>query len=351
MSVYALIMAGGEGKRFWPLSSKESPKQFLQLIDDGSLIRNTFDRISGLIKKENIFVVTTKDYAQKTAKHLPELNKKNILAEPEGKNTGPCIYYGSKVISDLDKDAVVVVLPADHAIAYKRKYLSTLKYAIRISCEDISGGEYPLVTLGIKPTRPDTGYGYIKQSEQIFESDKFSAYRVSSFTEKPDLKNAKKYLKNGNYCWNSGIFIWKASAILSEFYSFYPHWEKYSDYNFSNNSDLGKYYKKVESGPVDKMILEKSKNTLVIPARFGWSDIGTWLSLDQYMRKNLSENIIRGNVHTLDTLGSMIISKDKPIITIGIKDIVVVDSDQGILVINKNDSQQIKKLIEKLSSK
>jgi mannose-1-phosphate guanylyltransferase len=207
------------------------------------------------------------------------------------------------------------------------------------------------VTLGIKPTRPDTGYGYIKQSEKMFESGRTAAYRVSSFTEKPDLKNAKKYLKNGSYCWNSGIFIWKASAILSEFYSFYPHWEKYRDFSFNDKPALRKYYKNVESGPVDKMILEKSKNALVIPVDFGWSDIGTWQSLDQYMRKNLSENIIRGNVHTLDTLGSMIISKDKPIITIGIKDVVVVDSDQVILVINKNDTQQIKKLIEKLSSK
>lgn len=350
MSVYALIMAGGEGKRFWPLSSKENPKQFLPLINDRSLIRNTFDRISGLIKKENIFVVTTKEYAEKTVKHLPELNKKNILAEPEGKNTGPCIYYGSNVISDLDNDAVVVVLPADHVIGDEKKFLSTLKYAIRICCKEISGNEFPLVTLGIKPTRPDTGYGYIKRSGEIFNNGRYSAYIISSFTEKPDLSRAKKYLKSGNYSWNSGIFIWKASSILHEFYSFYPEWKKYRDYNFYDKSDLRKYYNDVEAGPVDKMILEKSTNTLVIPVDFGWSDIGTWQSLDQYMRKDLYENIIRGNVESLDTRGSMIICNDKPIITIGLKDVVIVDSDQGILVINKNDSQEIKELVEKLSS-
>jgi mannose-1-phosphate guanylyltransferase len=302
------------------------------------------------LNKENIFVVTTKDYAKKTAKHLLELNKKNILAEPEGKNTGPCIYYGSKVISDLDSGAVVVVIPADHAIADTTKYLDTIKYAIKISSKKMPGEQYPLVTLGIKPTRPDTGYGYIKQKGEIFESGRFKTYRVSSFTEKPDLKSAKKYLKSGNYYWNSGIFIWKVSSILQQFYSFYPHWGKYDNYNFYDKQDLEKFYKKVEPGPVDKMILEKSKNTLVIPSEFGWSDIGTWQSLDQYMREDISENIIRGSVHTLDTEGSLIISNDKPIITIGIKDAVVVDSDKGILVINKNDSQLIKKVIEKLGS-
>ncbi|NIP37549.1 MAG: mannose-1-phosphate guanylyltransferase [Candidatus Dadabacteria bacterium] len=348
MSVYALIMAGGGGKRFWPMSSKESPKQFLRLINDKSLIRNTFNRLTGLIDKENIFVVTTKDYKNKTAKHLPEICKKNILAEPEGKNTGPCIYYGSKVIYDTDRDAVIVVLPADHAISNNRKFLSTLKNAIRLSSKEIKKNVYPLVTLGIKPTRPDTGYGYIKKSAQLSGGGAYPAYKVSKFTEKPDATTARRYIKSGSYFWNSGIFIWKASSILAEFSTYYPGWDKYSDYNFSSKRALTRYYNEVDSGPVDKMILEKSKNTVVIPADFPWSDIGTWESLDQYLRENMDENIIRGNVKSLDAKSSLIISRDKPIITIGIKDLVVVDSADGILVINKKDSQKVKQITEKL---
>ncbi|HSG31318.1 MAG TPA: sugar phosphate nucleotidyltransferase [Thermodesulfobacteriota bacterium] len=348
MSLYALIMAGGEGKRFWPLSSKDNPKQFLNLTGDNSLLRNTYERICGLVKNENIFVVTTKNYVNKTAKHLPELNKNNILAEPVGKNTGPCIYYGSNIISDLDKDAVIVVLPADHAISNKNKFLSTLKYAIKICSKPLFKDNYPLVTLGIKPTRPDTGYGYIKKNDRIHGTTRHSTYTVSQFTEKPDGPKAERYIKTGKYFWNSGIFVWKASSILKEFSIHCPQWDSYSHYDFCNKSLLGDYYKKIIAGPVDKMILEKSKNTVVIPASFEWSDIGTWQSLDEYLRKNSNENIQRADSYSLDCSSNMIIGGKKPVVTIGVNDLIVVDSKQGILVINKNESQKVKHIAEKL---
>ncbi|NIP31250.1 MAG: hypothetical protein GTN99_07695, partial [Candidatus Dadabacteria bacterium] len=177
----------------------------------------------------------------------------------------------------------------------------------------------------------------------------YRVYKVSSFTEKPGLGAAKRYIRSGNYFWNSGIFIWKASSILSEFGYHCPQWDKYSGYNFNDKAQLNKYYNEVKPGPVDKMIMEKSKNTVVIPVDFEWSDIGTWQSLDEYLRKGKAQNIIRGDVYSLDTKSSLIIGT-KPVITIGVKDMVIVDSNEGLLVINKNSSQHLKQLIQKLSN-
>lgn len=345
MSVYALIMAGGEGKRFWPLSSRDNPKQFLRLTNERSLLQNTYDRISAFVENKNIYVITTKDYARKTTEHLPQLDKKNILSEPVGKNTGPCVYYGCKVISDLDEDAVVVVLPADHAISNKRKFINTLKYGIKISHRIINRGQTPLVTLGIKPTRPDTGYGYIKKGKIFQSAGKNSAFSVLGFTEKPDIKRAIRYYRDSSYLWNSGIFIWKTSAILSEYERHYSHWKDYLKRN--NNRQVSVFYKNSESGPVDKMILEKSSNSVVVPADFGWSDIGTWQSLDEYLRSNPKENITSGDVRTADTSSCLIMSSDRPVLTIGVKDLVIVNSRNGIMVINKNESQKIKELLDK----
>lgn len=343
-------MAGGEGKRFWPMSSKKRPKQFLSLLGKKSLIRYTVDRLSSFIALSNIYIVTTNEYKEETSKLLPEIAKDNILAEPVGKNTGPCVFYGARVINNLDKDSVLIVLPADHAIEDEKEFIEVLNYAAEASCNKLQNGSYPLITLGVKPVRPDTGYGYIEKSNNLIDNNnKYSLFKVASFKEKPDIKIASQYLKSGIHLWNSGIFIWKTRAILSEFSKHLTEWTKYLDYDFRNFSKLKEFYDNIDPGAIDKLILEKSQNTLVIPVDMGWSDIGTWQSLDDYQRNEIKENIIRGNVFCEDTTGSLIFSfSDKPLVTIGVKDLVIVDCKDGILIIDKKKSQEVKNIIDKV---
>lgn len=349
MSVYALIMAGGEGKRFWPLSSKLRPKQFLSLNGEKSLITQTYERINKIVDDDNIFVVTTKSYVRETQNHLPMLKPQNILAEPVGKNTGPCIYYGCRVIAELDKDAVVIVLPADHAIKQEEKFREALRYSIKIADEKMIKGSSPLITFGIKPGRPDTGYGYIESGGLIDRSDHFESYTISDFKEKPDEKLAKEYLKSGNYYWNSGIFVWKIDAILSEYSIHSSSWDKYAQANLSDPAQIIDFYDNIEAIPVDKQILEKSEKAIVIPVNFGWSDIGTWQSLDEFERTSPDENIVKGRVITEDTRNSFILSSgDRNIVTIGVDNLIIVESEDGLLVMDKQKSQLVRDVISKI---
>jgi len=349
-------MAGGEGKRFWPLSSKKKPKQFLSLTGEKSMIRQTVDRILPLIPADNIYVVTVDAYSEETRKHLPDIPRENIIAEPVGKNTAPCIAYGTLAISKRFPDSVIVVLPADHAIGDDETFREVLEFACDAACVELDNEEFPLITLGIHPTSPETGYGYIKETkEAVFSIDGLRALKVERFTEKPDLATAERFIKEGGYYWNSGVFVWMNSSILNEFRRILPEWS--ADFenilekigSLSEPDVVSPFYEQVEAGSIDTLILEKSNNTLVIPVSFPWSDLGSWKSLDEYLRKDEGEVIARGETVAVDSSDCLIIGDGKPVALVGVKDLVVVDSDDGILVLDKNRSQDVKKIVEELS--
>ena len=357
MKLNALIMAGGEGKRFWPLSKKSNPKQFLSLVGEKSLIRQTVDRILPLIPIERIFVVTGDIYADLTLEHLPELPIENLILEPDGKNTAPCIAYSSLKIEKINEDSITVVLPADHVIGDDQEFRNALSFAANVADTKLDNGQYPLITLGVTPTAPQTGYGYIKTDIEILSSDNYSAYKVDKFTEKPDIETALSFLNQGGYYWNSGIFIWKNSSIISAFRDIIPAWQSSFD-EISNNlgqlsekDSVSKFYDTLTPGSIDKLILEHSENTLVIPINFPWSDVGSWSALDEYLRKEGSENIIRGKAVSIDSSNCLVYGTEKLIALVGVEGLVVVESEDSILVLNKEKSQDVKKVVEEINKK
>jgi len=359
MKLYALIMAGGEGKRFWPLSSKQNPKQFLSLTGQKSLIRQTVDRILPLIPINNIFIVTVGEYEGLTLRHIPELPKQNVLIEPQGKNTAPCIAYGTLVIESMCEDAVTVVLPADHAISDEGEFLDTLKFGATLAEKKLDSGKYPLITLGVTPTMPETGYGYIKSTGNLMHSDGVNnAYIVESFTEKPDFETAHRFLSEGGYYWNSGIFIWKTKAIISAFDSILSEWSPYLENITENVSSPGAldavsgFYNKISPGSIDKLILEHADNTVVLPVTFQWSDVGSWKALDEYLRASgtTAENIIIGDGVAVNSSKCLVIGGAKTVALVGVKNVVVVESENAILVLNKESSQDVKEVVEKLNT-
>lgn len=356
--MYAIIMAGGEGKRFWPMSRKDKPKQFLSLIGGRSMIRRTVDRILPLIPIDNVLVVTLEQYADETLTHIPELPKDNLILEPEGKNTAPAIALGTLKIKKRNPDAVTVVFPADHAIGNEDTFREVLVFAHKVANTRLKDDDFPLVTLGVKPIRPETGYGYIKEGEVVKSSKKYEVKRVANFTEKPDLKTASGFFEDGRYYWNSGIFVWKASSILREFSRFLPVWRECFDNIFHNlgspreNEAVLEFYGQIDGGPIDKLILEKSKNTLVIPVDFSWSDIGNWQTLDEFLRTNSEENVSYGEVINIDSSSCLVYGGGKKLIAlVGVKDLVVVDTEDAILILEKHRDQDVRKVVEILEKR
>ncbi len=358
MPLFALIMAGGEGKRFWPLSRKDKPKQFLSLIGRKSLLSQTVERILPLIPIQNIFVVTVERYVEETRTHLPGLPAENIIIEPEGKNTGPCIALGTLKIKKISPDSTIVVLPADHGIADDKSFRNVIEYGQSIANTMLASNDYPLVTLGVKPSKPETGYGYIKESTELIDSSgRYKAKRILKFIEKPDLKTASDLINEGGYYWNSGIFIWKTTAILKEFSVILPEWYSYFDRildSFDNENGsllIQDFYGNIQSGSIDKLVLEKSGNSVVIPIDFSWSDVGTWQALDEFLRSNETENIGIGNCISFDSASCLLFAQSRLIATVGVKNLVIVETDDAILVLDKNKAQDVKSLVAKLDIK
>ncbi len=355
MNLYALIMAGGEGKRFWPLSTKDKPKQFLSLLGDKSLIRQTVDRIVPLIPIERVFIVTVKAYAEETLRHIPELPPGNLILEPEGKNTAPCIAYGSLRIASEDPESVMAVLPADHAIGKEEEFRGVLEFACEASRHEFEDGEAPLITLGVKPTSPETGYGYIKAGrDEVLSSNGLKAYKAIKFTEKPDHDRAKEFLSEGDYYWNSGMFIWKTSSILRDFASFLPEWYRHFNTLSQNlgkpeeSKSIADFYSNIQNGSVDNLILERSGNTLVIPVEFPWSDVGSWKALYEYLIGDGDEKQVLGPAVSINSSSSLVVGGGRTVALVGVSDLVVVDTEDALLVLNKEDSQDVKKIVEEL---
>ena len=341
-------MAGGIGSRFWPSSTSDRPKQFLDILGVGkSLIRMTFERCLGVVSPDHIFIVTNEKYKDLVLKHLPELPENNVLCEPSMNNTAPCIAYTALRIKALDPNAVFAVLPSDHVILKEDAYVQILNQAFNFASEN-----EVLVTLGIKPTRPDTGYGYIK----YVPSEDGSASKVVSFKEKPDVVTAQKYVDSGEYLWNAGMFIWSVKSIIKSF-------ERNSgDILAILSKDLSKYntileqdyidkvYPETENISIDYAILERADNVYTIPADIGWSDLGTWSSLHAYMSDTDDKVKIGNNIHLIDSNDIIVMSNnDKTIVIKGLENYIIVDEENALLIYPKADEQEIKRVVQKLT--
>lgn len=343
----ALIMAGGRGERFWPRSRQNMPKQFLALTDDKkTMIQLTVERIRPVVNMEDIFVATNHNYKELVQSQLPELPSENILCEPVGRNTAPCIGLGAIHMEKRYGDAVMMVLPSDHLVKYTSLFLNTMSDA----CQVAEMGEN-LVTLGIAPDCPETGYGYIKfRADQVLGR----AFSVERFVEKPDLETAKAYLASEQYLWNSGMFVWKVSTILKKLEECLP--ETYAGLRRIGASAgteqeqlvMEQEFSMFKSESIDYGVMEKAENIYTIGGAFGWDDVGSWLAVRRIKRTNEFGNVISGNIMTVDTKNTIIQGGSKLIAAVGIEDMIVVDSEDALLICEQSHAGEIKKVLESL---
>ena len=349
MKTTAVIMAGGRGERFWPKSRNDFPKQFLSLTSDGrTMIQKTVQRILPLVSYDDIFIVTNQKYVGLVKEQLPQIPDENILAEPMAKNTAPCIGLACAVIRKKYQDAMMLVLPSDHLIRYEPMYIDTLKQAISVAEQDNT-----LVTIGITPTYAETGYGYINFSRDTQEN-RMCVYKVNRFVEKPDIDTAKKYLASGDYLWNSGMFVWKVSSIMNDFARFLPETyeglERIEESVGQDNFEqvLRTEFEKFKSESIDFGIMEKSDSIYVVSGSFGWDDVGSWLALERINTTNEYGSYVKGDVITINTKRSIVSGGKRLIAMVGVEDMIVVDTDDTILICAKDSAQDIKKVIENL---
>ena len=350
MKKTALIMAGGRGERFWPKSRRNLPKQFLSLTDDGvTMIQHTVKRILPLVDINDIFVSTNKEYIDLVREQLPNLPEKNILCEPVSRNTAPCIALAAGHIKNKYDDAIMIVLPSDHLIKNKEMYL----YSLKDACE-VAENNTNLVTIGITPTHPETGYGYIKFNNKREIFGESTAFKVEKFVEKPNLEKAKEYLSCGTFLWNSGMFIWKVSSILENFKANLPDiYNGLQSIIKAMGTDVYKEtlqekFNEYESISIDYGILEKADNIFVITGTFGWDDVGSWLAIERINKTDDFNNVISGNIITIDTKNSIVQGSDKLLALVGVENLIVVDTNDATLICNKTDANKIKKVIENL---
>lgn len=348
MKITAVIMAGGKGERFWPKSRRSLPKQFLSLTNDGvTMIQHTVRRLLPLVAENDIYIVTNDNYVSLVEEQLPNIPRENILAEPLARNTAPCIGLAAAVIRKKTDDAVMLVLPSDHLIKFNEMYIDTLSQAVQVAEE----GEN-LVTIGITPTYPETGYGYIHFGRD--DAQRMGVYKVQRFVEKPDSKTAKAYLASGQYLWNSGMFVWKLSTILKNFEEWMPEIfkgldkisEAYGTQDFERV--LGECYTSFPAESIDYGIMERAKNIYTIPGNFGWDDVGSWLALERINQTNEVGNAVHGDVITIDTTDCIVSGGKRLIAMVGMENTIVVDTDDALLICSKDNTQDVKKVIENL---
>lgn len=347
MNTTALIMAGGRGERFWPKSRKNMPKQFLSLTDDGkTMIQLTVERISPMVKIEDVYVATNKDYKSLVLEQLPGLPEQNVLCEPVGRNTAPCIGLGAMHIAKKYDDAMMFVFPSDHLIKFNKMFIRTLQDACDVAKKDDN-----LVTIGIVPDYPETGYGYIKFDSQISDGN---AYKVERFVEKPSLEVAKEYLATEEYLWNSGMFIWKTSSILKNLQKFMPETfeslKRIQDAIGTEHEEtvLEKEFYGIQSQSIDYGIMEKADDIYILLGAFGWDDVGSWLAVERIKKTNEFGNVVSGNIITVNTHNCVIQGENKLIATVGLEDMIVVDTEDATLICSKDHAGDIKKVLENL---
>ena len=346
---YCVIMAGGVGARFWPMSKTSKPKQFIDILGTGeTLIQQTFNRFLKLCPPENILIVTNEQYKDLVMEQLPLIKENQVLLEPSRRNTAPCIAYANYKILTENPDARIVVAPSDHIIMKEDVFVNVITEAL----EAVSENDW-LLTLGIKPSRPDTGYGYIQYNgDQVYEKNN-DIRKVKTFTEKPELEMAKQFLESGDFLWNAGIFIWSLKSIMSAFESHLP------EVNSLFQAGMGKYNTEEEKAFIDKTysvctnisidygVMEKASNVHVYAADFGWSDLGTWGSLYEIREKDENQNAIVGNnVMTYDSTNCIVnMPKNKLVVIQGLEDYIIAEEDHSLLICRKQDEQMIRNIV------
>jgi mannose-1-phosphate guanylyltransferase len=347
-SIYALILAGGTGTRLWPRSRRERPKQLLPLISARTMLQETVDRIRPIIPPSHIFIATNEGFVKTVRAQLPDLPRKNIIGEPEGHGTAPSIGLGGLHIEKLDPDAVMISLHADHYIEHADEFRRVLLDAARVASKGY------LVTLGIKPNQPETGYGYIHRGELVEKVGQQEVYRVAQFLEKPDEATATRFVQSGEYYWNSGIFAWQISTLWQEYEHYQP---KLCKQLRTIGDDMGtrrekattvRIWDKIRNQTIDDGIMEKSQRVVTLPIDVGWSDVGSWATLLDLLPGNQENNVVVGEHVGVDTNSSLIYSPNRLIATVGLKDIIVVDTQDAILVCPKSRAQEVKHIVETL---
>jgi len=349
MKITAVIMAGGRGERFWPKSRAELPKQFLSFTNQETMIQITVSRLLPLVQYEDMFIVTSKEYVELVKTQLPQVPLENILAEPRAKNTAPCVGFATAVIASKYEDAIMLVLASDHLIKFEEMFIDTLSQAVDVAKDDRN-----LVTIGITPTYPETGYGYINFARDQGENRYRGVYIVNHFVEKPSSDTAKEYLSSGQYLWNSGMFVWKLSTILTKYEQLMPDiYQGIQDIKkayatSSYEQVLEQTFSNFESVSIDYGIMEKSENIYTIPGSFGWDDVGNWLALERVNKTNEFGNTVQGDVITINTKNSIIVGDTRMIAAVGLKNVVVIDTSDALLICAKDTTQDVKKVIENL---
>jgi mannose-1-phosphate guanylyltransferase len=347
---YVVIMAGGIGTRFWPFSRTYNPKQFHDVLGTGkTLLQQTAERFEGICPHENIFIVTHQDYRDITLQQLPFLKPEQVLLEPMRRNTAPCLAYACYKIATRNPHACIVATPADHIILKEKAFQESIKTALETAVQ-----QPYLITLGIKPNRPDTGYGYI----QFQTEDRHKVKKVKTFAEKPSLEWAQKFLESGDFVWNAGIFIWNAQTFSESLQKYQPEMAEIfaegSPHYFSPSEPdfIEKAYSQCKSESIDKGIMEKALNVYVILSDVGWSDLGTWKSLYEVSEKDASQNVIDGNVLLYDTKGCIIKTPSQRLVAInGLEDFIVAEYDNVLLICRREDEQKVKDLVADAKNK
>ncbi len=348
--VYAVIMAGGIGSRFWPQSRENNPKQFLAIHDKDTLIRNTLSRLQGVVPDERVFVVTHRRYVDQTREQLPSVPLENIVAEPVGRNTAPCITLAALQLLARDPDAVMIALPADHVIRNAKQFHKALQAAI-----DKAQEKDALVTIGVEPTHPETGYGYVQYDSQADrEHNAMEALPVRAFAEKPDVETAERFLDSGDFLWNSGIFAWRADAILHAVERYLPKvfraFEPLRNVlgGAQETDAIAEAYAKSPSISIDYGVMERADKVFVVPASFGWSDVGDWTAVYALRKKDKQGNTLKGNAILNDSSRCLVDASQRLVVLIGMHDTIVVDTEDALLICNRESAQQVKNVVDYL---
>ena len=351
--MFAVIMAGGKGSRFWPRSREKMPKHLLDILGERTIIRETVERIRPLVPPERILIVTGRSHAAELIRQLPEIPSENILIEPVGRNTAPCIGLAALHILRRGQDEVMLVLPSDHRIGDEEAFRRVLMAAAQVAADGST-----LVTIGIRPTGPETGYGYIEQGDPVSNGGADPVYRVRSIREKPDRALAEQFLQKGGFSWNSGMFVWKASTILEEIRRFLPDLYrgllkiKAALGTDSEEEIVAVTYADLQSVSIDYGVMEKAKEVLVIPGDFGWSDLGSWDALWEVSPKDEAGNAVRGEAWIgIETTRSLVHSPGKLVALVGVDDLLIVDTPDALLICRRNRSQDVRKVVDILEKR
>lgn len=343
--LYAIILAGGSGTRLWPRSRTDHPKQMLDLVSERTMLQETYDRIVPLVPAQNIFVITSWRYVDDAHAQLPYVPESQVIGEPEGRGTAPPSALAAMLLLERDPEAVTFILPADHVIPNAPAFRAAL-----VAATEVANRDY-LVTLGITPSFPETGYGYIEAGDSLTETNGQRVLRVRRFLEKPTLQVAQQFLAQGNYFWNSGIFVWRASKIVSEFQTHMP--DMYAQLSRIVANGLGaasfqQNWQALQNETIDYAIMEKAERVAVIPLHVGWNDVGSWAALFDLMEHDESNNAVRGEHIGVDTRSTFIYSDKRLIATIGLENMIIIDTQDALLICPQDRAQDVKKIVDEL---